>query len=256
MLFREHLRVGDTEHPALAISQPAHAWISGQILRAWATPLEEPLLLAAALHDIGWLDWETAPSFDPGTGRPHLFRAVGSTTHAPMWAQGVERALAAWGMRVALLISRHGSLIYGRYVDRHRVSDTDAAAADEYVRTQGSLQAAWTGMLGLDQATVEHDSGLVAFADTLSLALCGELGTPLDLEAPGPAGDIQRFHLAARGDAVAAFTLAPWPFRDDALTVACEARPMRAGRFTDETAMRAWFASPERVTFQAHLTPG
>ena len=30
----------------LAISQPAHAWISGQLLRAWAEPLGEPLLLA------------------------------------------------------------------------------------------------------------------------------------------------------------------------------------------------------------------
>lgn len=256
MLFREHLRVGDTEYPALAISQPAHAWVSGQLLRAWATPLQEPLLLAATLHDLGWLDWETAPSFDPGTGRPHLFRDVGTSVHAPMWAHGVERALTAWGMRVALLISRHGSLIYGRYVDRHRISDADAAAVDEYLRTQEPLQAAWTRTLGLDQAAVEHDSGLVALSDTLSLALCGELRTPLDVEAPDPAGNTQRFRLAARRDDVAEFTLAPWPFRGGAVTVACEARPMRDGRFADEAAMRAWFASPERVTFQAQLTPG
>jgi Protein of unknown function (DUF3891) len=48
----------------LAISQPAHAWISGQLLRAWAEPLGEPLLLAGEQHDIGWLDWEAAPTFD------------------------------------------------------------------------------------------------------------------------------------------------------------------------------------------------
>ena len=256
MLFREHLRAGGAEHSALAISQPAHAWISGQLLRAWVAPLEEPLLLAATLHDVGWLDWETAPSFDPSTGRPHLFRDVGAATHAPMWEGGVERALTAWGTRVALLISRHGSLIYGRYVDRHRISDADAAAVDQYLRTQEPLQAAWTRALGLGQATVEHDSGLVAFADTLSLALCGELRTPLDVEAPDPAGNAQRFRLAARGDEAAEFTLAPWPFRGDALTVTCEARPMRGGRFRDEAAMRAWLASPERVTFQAQLTPG
>ena len=40
----------------LAISQPARAWISGQLLRAWAEPLGEPLLLGAEQHDIGWLD--------------------------------------------------------------------------------------------------------------------------------------------------------------------------------------------------------
>ena len=62
----------------LAISQLTHAWIAGQILRAWNEALGEPLLLAAEQHDIGWLDWETAPTFDPETGRPHLFREIGA----------------------------------------------------------------------------------------------------------------------------------------------------------------------------------
>jgi hypothetical protein len=44
----------------------------------WAERLDEPLLLAAEQHDIGWSTGETAPSFDPLTGRPHLFRAVGA----------------------------------------------------------------------------------------------------------------------------------------------------------------------------------
>ena len=86
----------------LAISQPTHAWISGQILRAWDEAFGEPLLLAAEQHDIGWLDWETAPSFNPETGRPHLFREIGAAVHSPMWSQGVERALGAWGAHVAL----------------------------------------------------------------------------------------------------------------------------------------------------------
>jgi hypothetical protein len=90
MLFR-------TEPSAtLAISQPAHAWFSGQMLRAWAAPLSEPLLLAAEQHDIGWLDWETAPTFDARTGRPHMFRDVGASLHAPMWRRGVARAFDAW----------------------------------------------------------------------------------------------------------------------------------------------------------------
>src|ERR1700735_2156435 len=113
----------------LATSQPAHAWVSGQILRAWDEALSEPLLLAAEQHDIGWLDWETAPTFDAATGRPHLFRAVGASLHAPMWRRGVARAFDAWGAHVALLISRHGGLIYRRYVDRHKTAPEDAAAA-------------------------------------------------------------------------------------------------------------------------------
>ena len=127
----------------LAVSQPAHAWISGQILRAWDECLGESLLLAGEQHDIGWLDWETAPTFNPQTGRPHLFREIGAAVHSPMWRQGVERALAAWGAHVALLISRHGGVIYRRYTDRHRISEADAAAAQTYLETQAPMEAAW-----------------------------------------------------------------------------------------------------------------
>jgi len=263
MLFREA-----PDAPVLAISQPAHAWISGQILRAWAEPLEEPLLLAAEQHDLGWLDWETAPSFDPQTGRPHLFRAVGAAAHAPMWARGVDRALHAWGQRVALLVSRHGGLIYTRYMDRHRVAPADAAAADQYLATQAPLQVAWARALGLDAVTLAHDAALVALSDTMSLALCGDLQTPLDMEAPDRTGGRRTLRLTgrlterltgrltARPDDAAAFTLSPWPFSGDALVVECEARPLPGGRLVDEAAMRTWLAKPERAAFRARLTPG
>ncbi len=253
MLFRETLHAA----PALAISQPAHAWVSGQLLRAWADPLDEPLLLAAEQHDLGWLDWETAPSFDPQTGRPHLFHAVGAAVHAPMWAKGVERALGAWGTRVALLISRHGGLIYTRYTDRHRVAAADAAAANHYLETQAPLQLTWARALGLDAAVLAHDSALVALSDTLSLALCGGLSTPLQVEAPGHAGGMRTLQLMARPADAAEFTLSPWPFKGEVLVVEGEARPMpEAGWLADEGELQAWLAAPERVVFRARLTPG
>ena len=70
MLFRTQGR------DVIAISQPMHAWIAGQLLKAWNEALTEPVLLAAEQHDLGWLDWEVTPSFDEMTGRPHLFRDV------------------------------------------------------------------------------------------------------------------------------------------------------------------------------------
>jgi hypothetical protein len=243
MLFRD--ATGGA--PALAISQPAHAWLSGQMLRAWADDLPEPLLLAAEQHDIGWLDWETAPSFDPAAGRPHRFRDVPAAIHAPMWQAGVDRALAAWGRHVALLVSRHGSLIYTRYLDRHRSSAADAAAADRYVAAQEHLQRAWAGALGLSPAVMAAQSQLVAAADALSLALCGDLPVPLEVEVP--AG---RLRLAG---GPRAFTLTPWPFRGDVLNVACEARALPPGRFGDAAACAAWLAAPERVVFQVRLRP-
>jgi hypothetical protein len=251
MLFRED------PHSALAISQPTHAWISGQLLAAWGETLDRPLLLAAEQHDIGWLDWETRPSFDTRTGRPHLFRDVGAALHAPMWASGVERALGAWGTRVALLISRHGGVIYQRFTDRHRLAEADAAAAEHYLSSQAPMQAAWARALGLDASLLEHDTALLALADSLSLALCGELRTPLDVEAPDRHGNMRTLRLLSRPEDPTSFTLSPWPFRVETIAVEGEARPLPPeGRFADEEAMRIWLTLPERVLFRARLTPG
>jgi len=254
MLFRDLPFHQQPLGPPLAISQLSHAWISGQLLRAWNDNFEEPLLLAAEQHDIGWMDWETAPSFNAQSGRPHLFREVGAAVHAPMWTRGVERALAAWGSHVALLVSRHGGVIYGRYTDRHRVAEADAKAAQGYLDAQRPIEAAWARSLGLDAAALERQTALVALVDTLSLALCGELKAPLELRAPDRSGRLQTLRLDARPGHAFEFTLSPWPFRADVVTVEGEARPLpAAGRFADEAAMRAWFKSAERTAFHARL---
>jgi hypothetical protein len=250
MLFRSQPS-GD-----LAISQLTHAWISGQILRAWDEKLSETLLLAAEQHDIGWIDWETEPTFNSETGRPHLFREVGASVHAPMWVRGVERALGAWGTHVALLVSRHGGVIYRRYMDRHRIDAADAAAAGNYLNAQAPIEAAWSRALGLEAAELDKETALVAFADTLSLALCGELKAPLDLEAPGRGGDALALRLAERTQRSFDFVLSPWPFRTTELLLEGEARSLpSASRFSDEDAMKTWLAFPERVVFRARLTP-
>jgi hypothetical protein len=250
MLFR------DQPPRPLAISQPTHAWISGQILRAWDENLSETLQLAAEQHDIGWIDWETEPTFNPETGRPHLFREIGASTHAPMWTRGVERALGAWGTHVALLISRHGGVIYRRYTDRHRIGEADAPAAQNYLNAQAPIETAWSQALGLEAAELEIETAFLAFSDTLSLALCGELKAPLDLAAPGRGGDALTIRIAERPQRPFDFVLSPWPFRTNELVVEGKARPLpSAGRFSDEDAMKTWLALPERVVFSARLAP-
>jgi Protein of unknown function (DUF3891) len=239
----------------LAISQLTHAWISGQILRAWSEPLGKPLLLAAEQHDIGWMDWETAPSFDPRTGRPHLFRDIGAAEHAPMWAKGVERALGAWGAHVALLISRHGGVIYRRYADRHRAREADAEAAQRFLDAQAPIEMSWARALDLTPASLDRETMLLAFVDTLSLALCGELKTPLTLQAPDRHGNVLEMQLVERPDRPFEFVLSPWPFGEDRVAVEGEARPLPAeGRFSSEDEMRAWFFAPKRTSFEAWLS--
>ncbi|MCW6511261.1 DUF3891 family protein [Lichenifustis flavocetrariae] len=251
MLFNDQ---GSTRPPVtLAISQPAHALISGEILRAWAEPLDKQLVLAAEQHDIAWLDWEVSPTFDPRTGRPHFFRDIGAAQHAPMWEQGVRRAEAAWGRHVALLVSRHGSTIYQRFSDRHRSTGDglaeDERAASDYLRRHRSLQDDWARALGLDADAVARDAELLAFADTLSLILCGALPAPPQIEVTG-----RTIKVELVPGITSTYRLSPWPFVTEQLTFAVEARALpSSGRFADESAARAWLADPARAVARSSL---
>ncbi len=239
----------DEAERTLAISQPAHAWISGQLLRRFAAPQSETLLLAAELHDLGWLDWERAPSFDAGAARPPSFREVGAALHAPMWTAGVERALASWGPQVALLISRHGGRIYRRF-GLPSAGPDDARAIQGYLAAQAPREAEWARACGLGEAELDRQSALIAFVDALSLAVCGALRAPATLELPE--ADV-RLTEAGPWD----LRLSPWPFSGEAFVIEGQGRPLPAGgRFADEAAMRAWIASPARATFQTRLAPG
>jgi hypothetical protein len=122
--------------------------------------------------------------------------------------------------------------------------------------TQASIETAWSQALGLEAAELERETALLAFSDTLSLALCGELKTPLDVEAPGRDGNARTIRIVERPQRSFDFVATPWPFRVNELVVEGEARPLpSAGRFSDEGAMKTWLALPERVNFSARLSP-
>jgi len=245
----------------LAVSQPMHALVSGQMLRAWGAPgfaLPDPLedvATACAQHDVAWMGWEAAPSFDPATGRPHVFRAVGARFHAPMWAEGVERALASWGPLVALLVSRHGSLIYSHYDDRHQDHPEDGAAARHYRESQAVKQAGLIAALGLPMAQVEAASALVAVTDALSLAVCGGIVTMGGIgRAPRADGKLVELALAEREGELA---IAPWPFRVPRVALSWRARHLAPGtRWADATAMRAGLTAAPDLHLTATLVPG
>ncbi|MBU8544907.1 MULTISPECIES: DUF3891 family protein [Roseomonadaceae] len=245
----------------LAISQPMHALVSGQIARAWGAPgfaaLDpfEDVATACAQHDVAWMGWEAAPTLDPETGLPHVFRAVGARSHAPMWAEGVARALVAWGPWVALLVSRHGSLIYGSYADRHQLDQADADAAETYLREQAVVQQDLAHHLGATPAQVETAGALVAVTDALSLAVCGGVETVGGVGS-APMADGSRVKLTLTEQA-GVLAIAPWPFRLAEVTLEWRARRLPAGaRWTDEAAMRADLAAASVQAVSARLVPG
>lgn len=264
MLFRDF-----PDGSWLAISQPMHALVSGQMLRAWGRPPFLPpdpfeeVATACAQHDVAWMGWEAAPSLDPATGRPPLFHHLGARVHAPMWAEGVERAIAAWGPWVGLLVSRHGSRIYAAYHDRHRAAgggagagaDADAAAVAAYQRDQAALRARLMAAIGATDRQVEDAAALVAVTDALSLAACGGVDTlGWTPQAPLAGGGTVPLRLEEDGQGVT--TVDPWPFLGDEVVLRWTARHFAPGtRFTDVAAMRAGLAAAPFVSVTARLLP-
>src|SRR5215216_7655394 len=183
----------------LIIGQPAHAWVSGQLARAWgndafpAPSPREPVCLAAEQHDVGWADADLAPLLGGG-GRPLSFLEYPRAEHVAIWRDAPRRLLAQ-SRYAALLVSLHGTSLYER-IDPDRYPPELAAAIRAYVTDQRRLQRRLAA--GLDAGEIDRNRRLILALDRLSLALCH--GTAATIEdVPGARGTA-RIRVEATGD--------------------------------------------------------
>jgi Protein of unknown function (DUF3891) len=210
----------------IAIGQPAHAWLSGQLARAWAEPFEpwEEVCLAAEQHDVGMAAWDGSPKLNPDTGLPRSFMELELEDHLEIWWRAAPIVLQQ-SRYAALLVSMHGTALYAR-------RDLDDERVSAFLAGQAELQAGLLETLRADPRTarfatdeiVRRNQQLVWRWDSLSLGLL--LGWDLELD--------------------------PWPFRDDPLSVRCEGRRL-TGRFDDEEAMRHALADAPWVTLDIRV---
>jgi hypothetical protein len=245
----------------LLVAQPAHAALSGQFARAWdfaalpalAEDAREAVCLGIALHDLSWIDFEAAPSFNPATGLPHGFREVPARRHAPRWAASVDQA-AGFGPWPALLASRHGIRIYEKFFRRDRAEPADVAAADAFLAAQHARFGALCAAAGANEAAAHQADLLTGACDWLSLLFCGDpMRTARVPEVPMVSGvsEVEVRLLDKVG------TIAPWPFAAPRVAFTCAARALPAGaRFGDEATMRAGLAAAVPVTLRWALEQG
>ena len=94
----------------IAISQPAHAWVAGQLARNWRQDdfvgVREEVCLAAEQHDLGFLAWEQAPTLNANTRLPCTFLEMPRAMHLGLWTAGIQ-AMLQFGRYPALLVSKH-----------------------------------------------------------------------------------------------------------------------------------------------------
>jgi hypothetical protein len=233
----------------LAITQPAHAWVSGQLARAWGNaafgavePWEE-VCLGAEQHDVGMTAWERAPTLNPETGLPRSFMELALDEHLAMWSSAAGLVVPQ-SRYAALLVSLHGTALFERR-DLARLLPEDAERVRAFLAGQNVLQHQLRASLHADGAEVHRNQRLVWTWDSLSLGLL--LGwAPYEIERVPAAGE--EVTLALREG-----TLDPWPFSAPAVALRCEARRLR-GRFEDEAAMRAALEAAPWETIEIALS--
>jgi len=217
----------------LAIGQASHAWLSGQLARAWGNAAlgvvehREETCLAALQHDVGMSQWDLVPALNPQTGRPQSFLEMDLDTHLTLWSAAPQR-LFTQSRLAALLVSLHGTALYERR-DVRRLDPVQADAVRRYLAGQRALQerlqaeteVAWPSLRRLQRQ-------LFAW-DWLSLALCLEWA-PSSLEGVPTADGHVELRLERAGEQL---SLRPWPLATDALEVRCEGRRLRQRAQTD-----------------------
>jgi hypothetical protein len=153
----------------LGVPQTAHSAVSGRLAEAWRIDDDLPaqdLRVAAAIHDIGWAEWEQHP-------RAISFLDVETAEHVAIWTRGTDAA-ETFGSWVGLLVSLHCSRLMGwRQQSGNGGPDVDALVERETAR-QARLSE------GLDGGVVNRASTLIATWDGLSLAICA--GKPVEFD--------------------------------------------------------------------------
>lgn len=223
--------------------QPAHALLSAQVAAAWGNtdfappPRRTETLVAVGQHDVGWVEWEQAPTLTDDGG-PRDFMHMPLDEHLANWRRGITYARHQ-GPWVGLLVSVHATSLYA---DR-----TEEPAVAAFIAEQQPAQAAWRVAAAATEEEVEEAYALLRLTDWLSLVLCldyrRERGDPVDLRL-GPGGT--RFTLHWR--AVDYATVAPWPFATSPLDVHAESLQLNQQHFDDEASYRAALAQALRVT--------
>ncbi|MCW2992020.1 MAG: hypothetical protein JWM73_2614 [Solirubrobacterales bacterium] len=218
------LRPGRDEDETICVGQASHAWISGQLARAWGA-VGEPraaVELGAEQHDIGWSDWDRAPDLNPGTGLPFAFTEVPDETRFAVWEPAALR-LQSQSLYAALLVSLHGSSL-------------------RFGLDQRELQDDWIARLGADRGVLDRHRRQLLQWDALSLALCLRWDP------------FARDGLTLERIEDETFSLRPWPFAGAGpVVVGCEGRVLR-GRFAKAAELHAALAAAPVVALRFTLT--
>lgn len=250
----------------ISITQPTHAWVSGQLAQVWGNEMfgsgapYEAVCLGAEQHDIGWIPWESAPSFNLDTGYPHSFTEVAPEVHTKLWA-GAKQLAMPMGRYAALLVSLHGTGLYERFT-HWKKSPEATRVVEAFLQQEKEFQQHLIASLGEDSAyqpyvtpeVISRNQRLVATLDALSLFICMGVTAPKQLEQVPSATVETTLTLIPINDDPTQLWVEPWCFQSDQVKVVFEGRILKE-KANDEQTMRDRLANAPWVTLTATLRP-
>src|ERR1051326_8745891 len=165
----------------IAISQPAHAWVSGQLARNWRAQdfvgVREEVCVAAEQHDIGFMNWEQSPTLNPETGLPHSFLEMPRAMHLDLWSAGIQQVLRL-GRYPSLLVSKHFTKL--AQLNGREGTPKEEELLGQFLDRQEAFQTSLVTSLANDfhygefstEEILLHHQQLVSLWDWMSLLFC------------------------------------------------------------------------------------
>jgi hypothetical protein len=247
----------ESDGTIVMITQNDHAMASGLFAAHWGNEhFERPqpyssIVKAAAFHDRGWIDYETAPRLN-GEGQTPNYRDVPIDSGqlrafrwASDWLSHIDpyAGLLSAKHRTGLWQGRYGVITKPPLVQRGTLSPGILAFIAESEAHQAQTGA------GLDGSQLMVNYNLLQVWDMMSLYICSTPSlSPTEL-GPAPtdyAGNnvILNFQPGADGK----ISLDPWPFDEPSLTANVVYRRLKVQRFeTDSALQEAYFKTPPAV---------
>lgn len=252
------------------ITQPAHAWASGQLAAAWDSPdlfrpvLREEVVIATGLHDIGWAAWDLAPPLH-ADGRPVNFTETELEETKFIWERAVELA-SLYNLYSALLVSLHAATIYRQRLERNadpiEQAEMVKGLLDQHIQTQEEIILKLSGhpvyRVAVEPAQLQANYRILRICDLLVLAMCtglSEFSSGEIFEVPAPDGSPTqtiRYELAEDGRFL---LIDPYPFSRPEFILNIYQRQIDQQTFSDQQAYHTALQHAELEQIDFHLIP-
>lgn len=271
--------IREQKNHLLLVTQPAHAWLSGQIAGHWGgngyarpEPWRE-MCLAAARHDDGWTRRDRRPVRNPATGAPYDFRNMPIGEHMDIWDRSVT-LVAESSRYAALLVCRHVMNLFSKHDFSGEPYDI-RSKAKQFHEKQEEMQRILIASCKRDEFyrgfltddTLEQHRRLLSAFDYLSLYLILGNAEKSELsDVPSGRSGSGRIQLEIKeedaGNIAGPGTnglqqicvVSPWPFPTDRLSLRSDAIRIKTFCADQEELDRA-MERAERVLFSVELVP-